>query len=367
MSFKRRLNSGTHQSYQVLSRSNITRSKHYQNYNYYYYYYGGHQESEGWTQDLTWWIYVYQEVCPEDSRQMGMFQSCCILVQGCHHHWPWDEDCDQFYPSHTWSTWYCCPSYQAMYYHEGTCWKFPWNPHTASHRYNLWRTYRSPCRTRQPRDYQAVLHRERTKHLPKNTNSVGDLVLEDEWTKTSDGDQFMIYDNGVDSSNRMLVWWGTASPCEFHYLVPGWDIQRCSITIHSTLCDSCTPQRLFCHLCLRVPDQQEPVDIWGVPLCHTGSVRHPRIPGWPDYCHHELWVSSYEGCDINLRTPGQDPWLLLPSDAEYMEESTEYGPYHSLPWGGGCQALLWHAWWSGLSTTWWIKLYVKIFVFIFVF
>ena len=56
MSFKRRLNSGTHQSYQVLSHSNITRSKHYQNYNYYYYYYGGHQESEGWTQDHTRWM-----------------------------------------------------------------------------------------------------------------------------------------------------------------------------------------------------------------------------------------------------------------------------------------------------------------------
>ena len=92
---------------------------------------------------------------------------------------------------------------------------------------------------------------------------------------------------------------------------------------------------------------------WGVPLCHTGSVRHPRIPGWPHYCHHGLWVSSYEGCDINLRTPGKDPWLLLPSDTEYMEESTESGPRHTLLWGGGCQAPLWHAWWSGLSTTWW--------------
>ena len=56
-----------------------------------------------------------------------------------------------------------------------------------------------------PETIKQSLRRERAKNLPKNPNSVGDLVLEDEWTKTSDGDQFMIYNNGVDSSNRMLV------------------------------------------------------------------------------------------------------------------------------------------------------------------
>ena len=50
--FKRRLHSGIQQSYQVLSRTIITISKHYQNHNYCYYYnYGGQQESEEWNKD----------------------------------------------------------------------------------------------------------------------------------------------------------------------------------------------------------------------------------------------------------------------------------------------------------------------------
>ncbi|KAI0215593.1 hypothetical protein LSAT2_032355 [Lamellibrachia satsuma] len=36
-----------------------------------------------------------------------------------------------------------------------------------------------------PETIKQSLHREHAKHLPKNPNSVGDLVLEDEWTKTS--------------------------------------------------------------------------------------------------------------------------------------------------------------------------------------
>jgi len=43
-----------------------------------------------------------------------------------------------------------------------------------------------------------------------------------------------------------------------------------SVLLHhySVNSDSCTPWRLFCHLCLWIPDQQEPVDIWGVSFCH---------------------------------------------------------------------------------------------------
>ena len=52
-----------------------------------HYYCVGHQKSDGWTQDHADWIYVYQEVCPEDSRHRGMFQPCCIPVHGSHRHW----------------------------------------------------------------------------------------------------------------------------------------------------------------------------------------------------------------------------------------------------------------------------------------
>ena len=114
-----------------------------------------------------------------------------------------------------------------------------------------------------PETIKRSLRREHAKHLPKNPNSVGDLVLEDVWTKTSDGDQFMIYDNGVDSSNRMLVF-GTDEG--LHHLASSttWLLDgtfNVAPSLFTQLCDSCTPRRLFCHLCLRVPDQQEPVDI----------------------------------------------------------------------------------------------------------
>ena len=56
-----------------------------------------------------------------------------------------------------------------------------------------------------PETSKRSLDQERAKHLPKNPNSVRDLVLEDEWTKTSNGDHLLVYDNGVDSSNWMLV------------------------------------------------------------------------------------------------------------------------------------------------------------------
>ena len=72
-----------------------------------------------------------------------------------------------------------------------------------------------------------TIKRSRAKNLPKNPSSVGDLILVDEWTNTRDGDKRLIYDNGVDSSNRMPAFWygwGSATPCEFCYLVPGWDI-----------------------------------------------------------------------------------------------------------------------------------------------
>ena len=56
-----------------------------------------------------------------------------------------------------------------------------------------------------PETIKRSLDQERAKLLPKNPNSVRDLVLEDEWTKTSNGDHFLVYDNGVYSSNWMLV------------------------------------------------------------------------------------------------------------------------------------------------------------------
>ena len=116
-----------------------------------------------------------------------------------------------------------------------------------------------------PETIKRSLRREHAKHLPKNPNSVGGLVLEDEWTKTSDGDQFMIYDNGVDSSNRMLVF-GTDEGLRHLASSTTWFLDGTfnvapSLFTQRDLCDSCTTRQLFCHLCLRVPDQQEPVDI----------------------------------------------------------------------------------------------------------
>jgi len=49
------------------------------------------------------------------------------------------------------------------------------------------------------------LHSVHAKHLPKKRNSVGNLILEYEAAKNSDGYQVMICDNGVDSSYRMLI------------------------------------------------------------------------------------------------------------------------------------------------------------------
>ncbi|XP_041369007.1 uncharacterized protein LOC121383200 [Gigantopelta aegis] len=56
-----------------------------------------------------------------------------------------------------------------------------------------------------PDHIKRALRRERAKHMPKNPTSLRDLMLDDEWTTSSDGDRFLIYDNGVDSSDRMLV------------------------------------------------------------------------------------------------------------------------------------------------------------------
>jgi len=36
------------------------------------------KKSEGWTQDHTDLIYVYEEVFPENNRHMGLFQPCCL-------------------------------------------------------------------------------------------------------------------------------------------------------------------------------------------------------------------------------------------------------------------------------------------------
>jgi len=56
-----------------------------------------------------------------------------------------------------------------------------------------------------PEHIKRSLRRERSKHMPKKPTSLHDLTLDDEWTTSSDGDRFLIYDNGVDSSDRMLV------------------------------------------------------------------------------------------------------------------------------------------------------------------
>ena len=56
-----------------------------------------------------------------------------------------------------------------------------------------------------PDTVKRSLRRERAKHMPKNPASLSELMLDGEWTTTVDGDPFVIYDNGVDSSARMLV------------------------------------------------------------------------------------------------------------------------------------------------------------------
>ena len=56
-----------------------------------------------------------------------------------------------------------------------------------------------------PDTVKRSLRRERAKTMPKNPASLRDLTLDEEWTMTSDQEQFLIHDSGVDSSNRMLV------------------------------------------------------------------------------------------------------------------------------------------------------------------
>ena len=56
-----------------------------------------------------------------------------------------------------------------------------------------------------PDSVKRSLRRECAKHMPKNPAAFRDLTLDDKWTTTGDGDQFLIYDSGVDSSDRMLV------------------------------------------------------------------------------------------------------------------------------------------------------------------
>lgn len=56
-----------------------------------------------------------------------------------------------------------------------------------------------------PETVKRSLRRERAKHMPKNPTSLSELTLDGEWITTIDGDPFLIYDNGVHSSARMLV------------------------------------------------------------------------------------------------------------------------------------------------------------------
>ena len=61
-----------------------------------------------------------------------------------------------------------------------------------------------------PDTVKRSLRRECAKRMPKNPASLNDLTLDTEWTTTVDGEEFLVYDNGVDSSDRMLVF-GTES------------------------------------------------------------------------------------------------------------------------------------------------------------
>ena len=56
-----------------------------------------------------------------------------------------------------------------------------------------------------PDTVKRSLRRERVKTMPKNPASLRGLTLDEEWTITSDQEQFLIHDSGVDSSDRMDV------------------------------------------------------------------------------------------------------------------------------------------------------------------
>ena len=56
-----------------------------------------------------------------------------------------------------------------------------------------------------PDSIKHSLRWECAKHMPKNSAALRDLTLDDEWSTTGDGDQFLIYGSGVGSSDRMLV------------------------------------------------------------------------------------------------------------------------------------------------------------------
>lgn len=56
-----------------------------------------------------------------------------------------------------------------------------------------------------PETIKRSLQWECSKHMPKNPASFHKLTLDGEWTTTVDGDSFLVYDNGADSSDRILV------------------------------------------------------------------------------------------------------------------------------------------------------------------
>ena len=64
-----------------------------------------------------------------------------------------------------------------------------------------------PVELGNPDSVKRSLRWERAKYMPKNPAALRDLTLDDEWTTTGNGDQFLIYDSGEDSSDRMLVFW----------------------------------------------------------------------------------------------------------------------------------------------------------------
>ena len=119
-------------------------------------------------------------------------------MQGCHHKWSWDKDCDQSYDPYDSATKLCTTLREHVWCTQGTSTQLLTNVTSD--------TLIEICaELGNAETIKQSLHRERAKHRHKNPNSVRDLVLEDKWTKTSEGDQFTNYDNGVDSSNQMLV------------------------------------------------------------------------------------------------------------------------------------------------------------------
>ena len=110
-----------------------------------------------------------------------------------------------------------------------------------------------------PETVKCSLRRERAKHMPKNPTSLSELTLDGEWTTTVDGDPFLIYDNDVDSSDRILVF-GTDLGLRHLASSDSWYMDE-PTPIHLVVRDPCITWRINCDQCLRLPTQQAPGNI----------------------------------------------------------------------------------------------------------